>query len=69
MAKTPAPEPEVEQNFDEAAADAAPLALGFHVFVDGASIGVYPTENDAQCFIDQHVAPQGINATIVEVEA
>lgn len=69
MAKNTPPEPEVEQDFDEAAADAAPPALGFHVYVNGASIGVYPTENDAQCFIDQHVAPQGIDATIVEVEA
>jgi hypothetical protein len=40
---------------------------GFHVFRgDGVYLGTYGSEEDAQAFIDGHVAPQGIEASITE---
>lgn len=71
MAKSNTPEPEIldEQQEVETEADATPPMAGFHVQVNGNSIGCYPTAEDAQHFINGHLVPQGIEATIVEVAA
>ena len=40
---------------------------GFHVVRgDGILLGTYQTREDAECFIEQQVAPQDIEASIVE---
>ena len=39
---------------------------GFHVKSEGNFIGTYPTEHDAQAFIDGHLTPQNKKAEIVE---
>ena len=40
---------------------------GFHVMVDGKSLGVYPTLEAAAAHAEGHLAPQGIDYTIDEV--
>lgn len=69
MAKSNTPEPETEQQDVEAATEATPPMAGFHVQVDGNSIGCYPTAEDAQAFINGQLKPQNIEATVVEVTA
>lgn len=39
---------------------------GFHVLIKGDHVGTFQTKADAQSFIDQHLAPQGLSAKIVE---
>lgn len=41
---------------------------GHHVVSEGTYCGTYETVEDAQAFIDGHLAPQGKDASIVSVE-
>lgn len=62
-------EPEVEA-VDEVKAPDLSDVPGFHVTADGGKhLGTYSTREDAQMFIDGHLAPQDIKAEIVEGKA
>ncbi len=65
------PNPEVNDEAVETSEAAMNLAEteGFHVVQDGTYVGTYPTEEDAQMFIDGHIKPQGLEARIIEGSA
>lgn len=54
----------------ETEVNADPLkAVGHHVVQGKTFCGTFATAEDAQAFIDQQVAPQGLDAKVVSVEA
>lgn len=59
-----------EKSADDVAEVANPLeAPGFHVMQEKTFIGTYPTREDAEAFIEGHIAPQHLKAEIVEGKA
>lgn len=42
---------------------------GFHVILDGQSLGCYPTAADAEAFADGHPRANGLTVTVIEVAA
>jgi hypothetical protein len=45
----------------------APTEPGFHVMLDGASLGCYPTAADAEAFADGHPRANGLTVEVLEV--
>lgn len=59
--RTAAAKPEVtaeEMNLDQ--------TPGFHVLSEDVFLGTYPTEADAQAFIDGQLVPQDLTGKIIE---
>ena len=53
----------------EAETPAITLEPGFHVMLEGISLGRYPTAADAEAFADAHPRANGLTATVTEVKA
>ena len=66
----PDPKDNSEATVEEPAVTTVEEALpGFYVTAsDGALLGRYETEVDAQCFIDGQLTPLGLSGTITEVK-
>ena len=45
----------------------AALEPGFHVMLDGESIGCYPTKEDAEAFANGHPRAEGLKVSIKRI--